>query len=759
MSLMKKAALNLGALGWRVLPIWWLLDETKPDGNHFCACGQAFCSAPGKHPLTAGGRNMSNASSDKTTIAEWWDQWPAANIACATGSLSGIVVIDLDVHGDDDGEIELGAWAAGQGFDVPPTLVAETGGGGRHLIYRAAPDDGGPPVKNATSWLPGVDLRGEGGYILVAPSKHESGNVYRWLNDSPVSELGPLLGPLRIARGTAMTRNGGDLGEQPVYDFREACRSGPPRGTRDHFFNSRAFEMRKQDVSYDDARRELRRVWELTDQPAGDEFLWEAVVAKQDRVWADIDPEPLPNWDPLAQSARPQTGSPRGKDTDLGNAQRFIDMKGDSVRHTEQAGWYLWDGKHWRYDGRGMITEEATHVVESMYTEALEIAIPDTRDRLLNWAKKSEASARIESMLKLARGLSPIAGDVMDFNPDPWLFNVENGVVDLRTGDLRPHDPKLMISRLSETTFDPNAHDDRWDLFLKTITQGDDQLEAYLRRAAGYTLTADTREEVFFIIYGPQASGKSTFIDALMTILGDMAMLTQAETLMHQRGSQAPKDELARMLDKRMVATIEIPDGGRFAESLVKQMTGGDKVAARNLYKSGFEFQPAFKLWIATNHAPRAYDDAIWRRIKRVPFSRTIPLAEQDFRLKAELKVPRSSLARAALAWAVRGCLEWQANGLGTCAAVEADTAEYAEDQDKFGRFIEEEVILDPQAAVGRQELYERYTVWCNQEGERPMSGQAFGVKMKERGFVRNNSARPVTWCGLSLQARSMYGV
>jgi putative DNA primase/helicase len=753
---MKKAAQDYGKAGWKVLPIWWLTDELKPDGKFMCGCGDPFCKAAGKHPLIDAGRLMANASSDINIIGGWWDDWPTANIAVITGRLSGIIVIDLDVHGEEDGEVELGAWAAGQGFDVPQTLIAETGGGGRHLVYRAAPDDGGPPIKNATAWLPGVDLRGEGGYILAAPSRHETGGVYRWLSSNPIAELGPLLGPLRLARGTA---RGGGTGDQPSYDYREACRSGPPRGTRDHFFNSRAFELRRQDVTYDEARRELRRLWDMTEQPAGDEFPWETVQAKQDRVWQEIEPDPLPDWDPLAQAARPQTGSPKGKDTDLGNAQRFVELKSGTVRHTAQAGWFRWSSRHWQHDGRGLIIEEATHVVESLYAEVEKITDPDSRDTLLRWAKTSESSSKIEAMLKIARGLPPVAGDVLDFNPDPWLFNVENGVLDLRTGSLLPHDPGLMISRLSEATYDPDARDDRWDRFLKTVTQGDDDLEAYLRRAAGYTLTADTREEVFFIIYGPQASGKSTFIDALMTILGDMAMLTQAETLMHQRGNQAPKEELAAMLDKRMVATIEIPDGGRFAESLVKQMTGGDKLAARHLYKDRFEFQPVFKLWIATNHAPRAYDDAIWRRIKRVPFPVTVPYQDQDPRLKAELKVPRTGLARAALAWAVRGCLEWQAHGLGTCAAVEADTATYAEEQDKFGRFIEDELILDPMQRTTGRELYERYTTWCGQEGERPMTSTAFSIKLKDRGFQKVTAVRPIAWDGLALQARSMYGV
>lgn len=747
---MRQAALEYGRSGWRVIPVWWLEDG-------LCGCGNVHCQAPGKHPLVKLGRGMSGATSDTSVIDAWWTEWPRANIAVATGSLSGIVVVDLDTHTEEvDGEVEFKAWAAALGFEPPPTLQAQTGGGGRHLVYQAPPEP--PHVRNATNWLPGVDLRGEGGYVLVAPSTHASGQPYRWLNDLPIAELGPLLGPLRSARGTpGAGKNGG--GDHPVYDYREACRVGPPRGTRDHFFNARAFELRKQDVDFLDAQRELRRLWELTEQPPGDEFPWELVLSKLQRVWSEVEPEPLPDYDPLAIAALPLGASPEGKDTDLGNAQRFVKLKEHTVRHTSQAGWFRWDGRYWSHDHRGLIVEDATHVVDELYAEAAETVDADERDRRLRWAKKSESAGRIDAMLRLARGLPPIAGDVLDFNPDPWLLNVQNGVLDLRTGDLLPHDPSLMISRISEVTYDPDARDPRWERYLKSVTNGDDELIAYLRRAAGYTLTADTSEEVFFIIYGPQASGKSTFIDALMTILGDMAMLTQADTLMHQRGNQAPKEELAAMLDKRMVATIEIPDGGRFAEGLVKQMTGGDKIAARHLYKDRFEFQPVFKLWIATNHAPRAYDDAIWRRIKRVPFPVTVPVGERDPRLKAELKVARTELARTVMAWAVRGCLEWQAEGLGTCAAVEADTAEYEVEQDKFGRFMDEEFILDPTATTTGRDIYERYTGWCALEGERPMTATAFSIKLRDRGFQKISGVRPISWAGIALRERSLYGL
>ena len=753
--MMKKHALSYAEQGWRVIPIFWITEG-------FCACGNPFCTAPGKHPLVKMGRKLENASNDPKQIREWWTTWPQANIAVALGPGTGLFVVDLDVGEDTDGQIEFNAWADANGVTIPsPTLEAETGSGGRHLFFRW-PDGGG--IKNATNWLPLVDMKAEGGYVLVAPSSHVSGGSYRWLTQDPAATVSePLLGHLRGARSRVKTGGGGD-GPAPAYDYREACRTGPPKGARDHFFNARAFELRRMDWSYGDATAEMQRHWSETEQPPGDEWPWEEVLKKLDRVWAEVEPDPLPNWDPAAHGGASDSAAPPPpdtKDTDVGNAKRFATEHQNDVRYTTQLDWLVWDGTKWATDELGRHRELAKVTVANMFTYAARLS-GDERDRWLNWAKASESRQRIEAMVNLARTDPLIVASVHDFDKDPMLLAVENGTVDLRTGELREHRREDMITHRSRVTFDPDARSDIFESYLNSVTQGDTDLQAYLQRAAGYTLTGLTVEEVFFMIYGPKGSGKSTFVDGMQTILGDLAMTTQADTLVHMRGSQAPKDELASMLGARMVATVEIEEGQRFAEALVKQMTGGDKIAARQLYKTRFEFTPTFKLWIATNHAPRAYDDALWRRIKRVPFPVEVPKDQQDMRIKAMMKDPKSEVAHAFLAWAVRGCMAWQQQGLGTCLVVEEDTAEYREEQDKFSVFLEERIdVEDPQAITSSKDLYAAYTAWCLENGERPMTSTSFGIKLKERGFTKVKSMRPISWLGLKVRPVEVnaYGV
>jgi putative DNA primase/helicase len=779
--MMKRAALDYARRGWHVIPIWWVEQET-----HTCGCGNPFCTAPGKHPLVDTGRGLENATCDPEAVEQWWSMWPQANVAIALGSMSGIMALDLDLghtfYTDPvtqqehpvDGEVELRAWAESNGVPLPETLMQQTGSGGMHLVFEYPPDEPGvPAIRNCVGWLPGVDVKSNGGYILVAPSGHQSGGVYRWLNDQPPAGLDGLTPHLRLARGHRTGTSGGPSGEQPVYDYREACRFGPRAGFRDDFFNKRAFELRRMDVDYEQAKTEMQRLWQLTEQTPGQEFPWDSVVEKLDRVWRTVEPDPLPAWDPFGPARDESTGSvalpgasPTGKPTDLGNAQRFVDLKKNVIRSTQQTGWHVWDGRRWAKDITRSITQHAVDAVEALHQHAAQLRNTDQWEQWHAWAMTSESRQRVEAMLSLAQGLAPVAISVNDFDQHHNLLCCANGVVDLLTGKLSEHDPKLLQTQMTHVEFDPVAHDpaspggQAWYTYLGSVTGHDLELIAYLQRAAGYTLTGLTTEEVFFIVYGPKASGKTTFVTALQTILGDMSMSIEADAIMHQRGKGVPLEAVASMFARRLVTTTEPNEGARFNESMVKQLTGGDRVAGRHLYKDRFEFEPTHKLWLATNHAPKVYDDAMWRRIRRVPFPRSVPPDERDVRIKAELKSPRSPISRAALAWAVEGAVLWHAGGLGTATAVELDTAEYEVEEDKFGRFLDDEAEVQGELVVSYRDLYDRYKMWCVREGELPMTGTAFGRKLSERGFQKQTSVRPIAYKGLALKTNAnMYGI
>lgn len=768
---MMRAALDYAGRGWPVMPTWWA-EEGK------CGCGNPLCPSPAKHPIGALAPNgVKNATVDMGVVRDWWSAFPLANVATACGKGSGFTVVDLDLKGEEDGEWNLDAWAAGSDIELPQTLTAETGSGGRHLFFQYVEG-----VKNLNPWLPGVDVRNDAGYVLLAPSSHISGGVYRWLSaqgvDTPVEEMPAGMAVALKSAKSARRKGGGTggAGAAPAYDYREAVRSGPPAGARDAFFNARAYELRMSDWRYEDALADLRRLWELTPQPADrTTFGWEDALGKLDRVWREVTPEPLPEGDVVALETRrarasvdPPKTAPDILATDWGNGQRLVQLFGDRMRYSPTHGWFIWDGTCWAPDELGRIYVGAAKAARVMLQDALTMDVRtevdhENRQKAIKWAMGTENRARQEAMVHAATKMPEVAIRIEAMDRDPLLLSVPNGTVELDTGRLREHRLDDYITMQSPVQYNPEARSAALDRYLESVTGGDAELIGYLQRAAGYTLTALTEEEVFFILYGPKASGKSTFVDALSMVLGPMAMLTQAETLTSSKrqGNSTPRDELASMLGKRMVSTIEIPDGSRMAESLVKQMTGGDKLSGRHLYKDRFEFHPTFKLWIATNHAPRVLDDAIWRRIKRVPFPRTVPPGERDLTLKRAAKSVASEFVQAMLAWAVAGCVEWRKTGLGTCAAVEQDTANYEDEQDRFGHFVEEELRMDERAQTPSKLLYERYQAWAEEQGERfPLTLTSFSMKLGQiEGVVLMRNARPRGFRGIGLKERSLYGL
>jgi len=316
---------------------------------------------------------------------------------------------------------------------------------------------------------------------------------------------------------------------------------------------------------------------------------------------------------------------------------------------------------------------------------------------------------------------------------------VANGTLDLRTGELRPPRREDLITKASPAGFDPAATCPQWLAFLDRIMQGNAELIGFLQRAAGYSLTGNTSERAFFICHGTGANGKSTFLDVLKTLLGDYATTTAAETIMLKRYNAIPSD-VASLKGARLVVAIETEQGQALAEILVKSLTGGtDEIAARMMYKDWFSFRPTFKLWLGTNHRPEitGTDNAIWDRIRLIPFDVTIPAAEQDRGLAEKLKAELDGI----LAWAVAGCLDWQRGGLRPPELVKAATAEYRAEMDALAAFLDEICLVAKYASVTSTDLYKAYNDWAKATAEKPLTSKAFSARMKERGYKTNGRA------------------
>lgn len=436
--------------------------------------------------------------------------------------------------------------------------------------------------------------------------------------------------------------------------------------------------------------------------------------------------------------------------SDLGNARRFVALHGSKLRYVPKWGkWLVWDGTHWKPDSIGDVERRAKDVPRLIYAEAAKISNRDERRQMARWGLSTENSSRLANLVRTARSEPGIPVDPEQLDSDNFLLGCANGVFDLRTFDLLPHSPELLITKQIPVPFVPFAPCPTWRAFLKTITGGNESLEGFLRRAIGYSLTGDTREQCLFFMHGTGANGKSTFINTIKLLLGDYAKQTPTETLM-KKDSGGINNDVAALKGARLIAAIETDEGERLAESFIKQITGGDVVAARFLYGEFFEFVPTFKVWLAGNHKPavKGVDLGIWRRMRLIPFTVTIPDEQKDRQLPEKLKAELPGI----LQWAIDGCYEWAEGGLRPPPEVLVATEDYRMEMDIMGNFLNECCVVMPKAWATNADLYKRYTDWCTEVGEMAASQRKFTQRLAQRGFVQDRGTVRF-WKGIGIKA------
>jgi putative DNA primase/helicase len=379
------------------------------------------------------------------------------------------------------------------------------------------------------------------------------------------------------------------------------------------------------------------------------------------------------------------------------------------------------------------------------------ISDEDKRQEEAKWALHSESLPRLEAMLKLARSEKLLADDGRNWDSDPWLLGVANGVVDLRTGNLRPGTPEDRITLHTDISFDPDAQCPRWIRFQAEVFDDDSELIAYVRRAVGYSLTGETSEQSFFCNHGDGANGKTTFLNAVRHVFGDYASNLPFSAF-ELTARSAISNDVATLPGKRFVTAIETDESARLNEARIKALTGGDLITARRLYGEYFTFKPLAKFWLAFNHRPLVSDDShgFWRRVHLIPFVRQFnPQADPGLEVTLRTEAP------GILAWAVRGCIEWQAQGLNPPAIVVAATQAYREESDPVRVFIEDRCVLHPKAYVRVAVLWQAFVDWSvlNREA-RTLRRHEFSRRLESMGMdkVRVGQDRNWTWVGMCLK-------
>lgn len=701
---------DYAALGWKLFPC-----HSIQNGE--CSCGNQNCESPGKHPRTYNG--VKSATGDVNQLREWNKQWPDANWALATGSVSGVTVIDIDERKDgfksfDDYE----HMRRGEG-DFGDTLIGNTGGGGRHIFIESK-----VPIRNRVNWLPGVDIRGDGGYVILAPGTHISGKNYEWANWGKKIMQAPEDFLYAMSEGGNFHGDKSIIKDLSVDDFLD----GVDEGTRDDTLFRMACRLRRQ---LSDNRAAITLLVLQAAANSEPPFPESEALRKIDQAFKQ---DHIDLMDRVFQGDDTD-GDPLAHLTDMGNRDRFVQAFGDDYRYVVGIGWHKWGDDGWHRVDDLIPHRDAQFVPEMISMESKNIADMTIRDKFSKWSSTSESANKIAAIITLAKGHEKLRKTVEDFDNNQYSIACANGMVDLRTGEVRPFDRTDLFTKNTRVRYERGFQMKKWLDFMETVTDGDKELQEYLQMSAGYTLTGSVQEECFFIVSGYRQTGKSTFVTALESALGSYHQTASSELFMKKWGKEPPRDELVKLAGSRMVASEEIPEGAIFDDALLKRITGGSTLSARYLYQEAFDFVPQFKLWFATNFDPITSDSAMFRRIKRVPFLVSIPDEKKDRSLKEFLR-DRSAGAKAVLAWAVEGAVKYIEEGrLETPASVKFATTVYEREQDSFSHFVNETFEFVPGERIAERAAYELFCMWAKSNNERQMKRPQFAQKMRERKF------------------------
>ena len=688
MSELLDAALAYAELGYRVFPCWL---ETKS-------------------PKTTNG--FYDASDDPKLIKSWWSEWPEAPIGLRTGMPGGIFVVDIDPGAGGDDTLADLFKSYGEFPETPQVL---TGGGGVHYWFRMPDVD---LTVSGGALGPGIDTRGNSGYVIVPPSPHISGHTYIWevtadLQDVPLADVPPwLIALLQEKKKEALPE-----ASEPI-----------PAGQRNATLTRVAGALRRPGLSQAALEAALMVENAARCKPPLDEKEVKIIARSVSRYT----PAPASHVNgQVGASKKQELQLPPGTYGDVYNAQALALNYSDTLKYChEWRSWHIWRGTHWGRDREQEVFDYARQILVDIGHHALE----EEDDRLTKHVIRSRTHRNISSMIAHASTIKSIRQNPDDFDRYPWLFNCPNGVIDLETGKLHPHDRTQLMTKCAPVAYCPEAECPNWLQFLEQIMgDGNQGLITFLQRAVGYSLVGSTEEKVLFLPWGTGDNGKSTFIETIAEILGtDYALHTPPELLLSKEKNAIPND-VARLKGVRFAYASEPPQGRRLNSSLIKELTGGDTVSARFMRGEFFDFRPECTLWMSTNHRPPTRDTghALWRRIKLIPFIVSIPKESQVRNLRQKLLAEAEGI----LAWAVRGCLDWQREGLAEPEEVTAATDEYRTENDSISIFMQEKCLISAQCETGSTELYNAFKGWADEAGEYIMSQKVFSQALIEKGF------------------------
>ncbi|NNM84960.1 MAG: hypothetical protein HKL96_04270 [Phycisphaerales bacterium] len=680
------------------------------------------------------------------------------NIGIVTGA--GLVALDMDgADIPDKFRKKFG--------QLPATVAASTPRGGFHYYFRVP---AGREVRNSASKIMDkVDVRGDGGYVMCHPSivngkkyewvpgcspdEIEIAEAPSWLLDivAPVEPAAPA--PAPDAAPTARAPTAGRVSD--VERCRKYLQKLPP-GIMGKVGSNPTFEAACVCFRFglDDADAwTLLLEYNATCQPP-----WSEQELRHKLGDARKAVETAGEYGKLRDAPKPQHKTRKENAskveadiqlTDVGNGIRFAKRHGQKIRMVAGIGWHVWDGRRWQFDDTGAIERLAKETCRALLAEAL--AAPGMPDKniVMHWLR-SEGVARLQAMMALAASEAGVTVRATELDADPWLLNVQNGILDLRDGTLRAHDPAALMSKLAPVTFDRAARCPRFDQFICEVFNSDADTFMYVVKLLGICLTGDITEQILPIFWGEGANGKSTLLAIVMYILGDYAG-TAPESLLAAGKREEHPCELADLQGKRLIVAAETESGARLKMQLIKRLTGEETIKARRMRENFYEFTRVHKIILQTNNRPRVNEnsEAVWRRLKLVPFTVTFPRDKQDQHLLTKLKAESSGI----LNRLIEGCLLWQKEGLCEPDAVRSATGDYRDESDPLREFIEERCVRVHGAWTATSELYSAYARRCEAVSDRPMGKSQFTDALGRHGFTARRTNKGRGWDGIGLAA------
>lgn len=675
-------------------------------------------------PLAHGAKNpavehgFKQATADDAQVSAWMRTMPWANIGIATGQQEAFnfFVLDVDVKNGAKGLDSLACLR--RDIPFPDTLTAKTPSGGLHMYFRLPLDI---KLRNRTGIMPGLDIRADGGYSVAAPSVI-GGASYEWVDEKMFIAEAP---EALIAWARSRQK------KQRVVSQESAAESIPQGGRNDQLMRL-AVKQLKKGV----AREEVTElVMDANADFCNPPLEADEVLRIIDNVFRNYEDQKSMHF------------------TDMGNAKRMAAKYGGDIRYViETKQWLSWTGNFWREINDLDIVALAKMIPMELHIEADQVADDKLRKEMKRHASATEGALKLQHMIELFKSEPGIAVNIDELDRNRFLFGVQNGVINLKTGKFGEAKREMLITQVSPVTYDPDATCPLFEKFMMQIMKKDKEVVRFVQKAVGYSLSGSVSEQCLFFLYGYGANGKSTFLNIIRAIVGDYGTQAAGETLLEQnRSSNGPSEDLARLRGKRIVCMSEFDDQKAFAEGLFKSLTGGDPIIARRLYQGMFEYLPAFKLFMAANHKPiiKSGGYSVFRRMRLIPFDVTIKKQDQDPHLEQKLKEEAAGI----LNWAIEGCLEWQKKGgLDVPKTIEKATAEYQQEMNVVQSWISECAVVGTKYRGSCAELFHSFEAWVkDQYGWTHFSKNKFGRSMLENGFKPKKTPQ-LMYLGLTLR-------